>query len=160
MRLSVAISKKILWCLSVHKIAQGGKSATSTKGDDKRGEEIQNNIVLIRLTGFAVELCPTVIAFDVCEQRWSKRAAPPGIFDFGNIGASALWTGFILGRCLHVSSRCVMYCSFILRFLTRKSIMSHIMQNSEFLAKHPVRVKISEFLFYFSCASIFSAVAL
>ena len=91
--------------LSVHEITEEGKSTTDAKSKDKGGEEIKQDIGLIRLAGLAVELSTAILALDVREHRWTQRASPPCVFDLLGIRASTVGTGFVLCCRLHISSR-------------------------------------------------------
>ncbi len=91
----------ILRLLVIEEISHNCEPTAQTKCNDETDQSIDNNILLVGLSGLTVVLRAAVLAFDMREHGRSERAAPPGVADFFGVALSAGWAGGVLGRVLH-----------------------------------------------------------
>jgi hypothetical protein len=113
----VPLSSKITTNLMlVEHCAQEGQATANTKHDHKGNNKVYDHVLLVRLAGPAVIFRAAGIALYKAEQPWAKYAAPPCKRNGFCIRASALWTRYSLGLCLHsiLQIRCICFIAYFM----------------------------------------------
>jgi len=81
--------------LIVHHHGSSGKTSANAEGEHGSHYSINDNVVRVGFSGFAIVLCIAIITLYMSEHSRTEGAAPPCITDLFRVGASTIGTGCI-----------------------------------------------------------------